>query len=160
MDSQFNFQDSLKISYQDLKQILTDKALSKFGDSLVNFTYSIAKSMVLRMPTGEKVPDKTLGSALRATTLRKQVPSHAKMGTLGDVVEAFIAFMWITERLSLQQIVEILVDNLKHRDLSDRKKESRAARDAYLSLLNISLKILKELPIQITEDVTEKISEE
>jgi hypothetical protein len=60
--------------------------------------------------------------------------------------------MWITERLSLQQIVEILVDNLKHRDLSDRKKESRAARDAYLSLLNISLKILKDLPIQMTED--------
>lgn len=144
MDDRFSFQKFLKISDLNLNEILADKALSKFGDALVNFTYSLAKSIALKILTGEKVPDKTLGSALRATELRKQVPTHAKIGTLGDVVEAFIAFMWLTERLSLQRIVEILVDNLKYRDLSDRKKERRAARDAYIALLETSLKMLEK----------------
>jgi hypothetical protein len=151
MDDQFSFQKSLKISYRDLKEILADKALSKFGDALVNFTYSLAKSIVLQTPTGEKVPDKTLGSALRATPLRQQVPPHAKIGTLGDVVEAFLAYMWLTERLSLQHIVEILVDNLKYRALSDRKKERRAAREAYISLLMTALQILENSSLQVAE---------
>jgi len=144
MDSSWNLKEILGVSDRDLTETLLDKALSKFGDAIVNFTYSLAKSIVLQIPMGEKVPDKTLGSALRATALRKQVPPHAKIGTLGDAVEAFVAFMWLTERLSLQRIVEILVDNLKYRDLSDRKKERRAARDAYIALLETSLKILKK----------------
>jgi hypothetical protein len=148
MDDRYSFQKSLKISYHDLKEILADKALSKFGDALVNFTYSLAKSIVLQMPTGEKVPDKTLGSALRATPLRQQVPSHAKIGTLGDAVEAFLAYMWLTDRLPLHHIIEILVENLKHRDLSDRKKERRAARDAYINLLMISMKIVENSPVK------------
>ncbi|MFX1519049.1 MAG: ribonuclease III family protein [Promethearchaeota archaeon] len=148
MDDRFNFQKFLKISYRNLEEILVDKSLSKFGDALVNFTYSLAKSIVLQMPTGEKVPDKTLGNALRATALRQQVPPHAKIGTLGDVVEAFLAYMWLTDRLSLHRIIEILVDGLKHRDLSDRKKERRAASDAYISLLEVSLEILKNSSIQ------------
>jgi hypothetical protein len=153
MEDRFNLQEILQVSDRDLTEILVDKTLSKFGDALVNFTYSLAKSIVLQMLTGEKVPDKTLGSALRATALRQQVPPHAKIGTLGDVVEAFIAFMWLTERLSLQRIVEILVNNLKHRDLSDRKKERRAAREAYIALLETSLKILGNNPVKVDNQI-------
>jgi phosphatidylserine/phosphatidylglycerophosphate/cardiolipin synthase-like enzyme len=140
-----------ELSPQNLNELLLNKALSKFGDALVNFTYSLAKSIVLQMPTGEKVPDKTLGNALRATALRKRLPSRVKIGTLGDVVEAFLAYMWLTGKLPLQLIVKILVDSLRYEDLSDRKKERRAARDAYISLLETTIKILENSPIQFAE---------
>jgi len=48
---------------EDLDKILTDTGLAQFGDSLLNFAYSIALTETNGQPRGTKVPDKILADA-------------------------------------------------------------------------------------------------
>nr|1ZTD_A Chain A, Hypothetical Protein Pfu-631545-001 [Pyrococcus furiosus]1ZTD_B Chain B, Hypothetical Protein Pfu-631545-001 [Pyrococcus furiosus] len=104
-----------------------DKGLAKFGDSLINFLYSLALTEFLGKPTGDRVPNASLAIALELTGLSKnlrRVDKHAK----GDYAEALIAKAWLMGLISEREAVEIIKKNLYPEVLDFSKKKEAIGR--------------------------------
>jgi len=109
------------ISY---RRDFTDKGLAKLGDSLVNLVFSLALSEYLGKPTGERVPNASLALALEMAGLRHIVPSRTDKHGKGDVAEALFAYAWLEGRITIEEAVEILRQNLNEDVVHfTRKKE-------------------------------------
>lgn len=121
--------------FLSLREILFDKHLAKLGDPFVNFIYSLAKSYVLRRFDAWKVPDKVLAQALREADLRFLVSQKASNHDLGDAVEALLIHAWMTQKISIDELAEILSEQLEAGDFSDSIKETRIAIQAFTALL-------------------------
>jgi type III secretion system FlhB-like substrate exporter len=89
-----------------------DKGLSKLGDSLVNLMYSLALSEYLGEPTGERVPNASLAIALELSGLRGLVPPRTDKHGKGDIAEAVIAYAWLEGKITIEEAVEIIRENL------------------------------------------------
>jgi len=132
------------------KSIGTDKGLAKIGDSIVNLTYSVAKSIVLTrnskinntIRTGMKVSKTILANALKKADMKKFSKSRADAHDLADTVEALIAYIWLIEKMTIEDLISILVDSLKE-NLTVRSEEIKNATVAFTNLL---IHIKKYLP--------------
>lgn len=134
-------EDLIKSSNQ--KSIGTDKGLAKIGDAVVNLIYSLAKSIYLTnhsksrstIRTGDKVSKTILSAALKNADLKSFAKNRADAHAMADTVEAIIGYVWLKNCLSLQQMTELLVKQLKG-DLYDRREEIQQATLAFTELLN------------------------
>ena len=133
------------------KSIGTDKGLAKIGDGVVNLTYSIAKSIYLtkvnnnnkNIRTGLKVSKKILAEALKKANLKNFSKSRADAHDLADTVEALIAYVWFSDKMTIEDIVNCLVDSLNG-DLNIRSEEIQNATIAFTKLLIHIKKFLPE----------------
>ncbi|ASJ08899.1 hypothetical protein A3L11_06535 [Thermococcus siculi] len=102
----------------------TDKGLAKFGDSLVNFAFSLALSEYLGRPTGERVPNASLSMALELSGLRHVVPPRTDKHGKGDIAEAIFAYAWLEGKITVEEAADILKKNFTE-DVThfSRKKE-------------------------------------
>lgn len=133
------------------KSIGTDKGLAKIGDGVVNLTYSIAKSIYLtkvnnnnkNIRTGLKVSKKILAEALKKANLKNFSKSRADAHGLADTVEALIAYVWFSDKMTIEDIVNCLVDSLNG-DLNIRSEEIQNATIAFTKLLIHIKKFLPE----------------
>ena len=122
----------------DLRRIMRDHGLAKFGDALTNFLYSRAKTNVVGKPVGERVFDKALAESLRQIGLRKLMPSNSSSGDLGDGVEALIGYGYLHGLITIDELTEIVESILKQSDfadLSDRKVEREAMIEAFKKVM-------------------------
>lgn len=103
-----------------------------FGDALINFLYSLAKSKATGVWTGEKVPNYALSQALIFSKVSS--PGGMDKHQKGDYVESFIAQAWIDQAVTLEEAVDVLVHVLKTCDLEE--DEQKAMTDAFRSLLD------------------------
>ncbi len=132
------------------KSIGTDKGLAKIGDGIVNLNYSIAKSIFLtkvnknnkNVRTGLKVSKRILSEALKKADMKKFSKSRADAHDHADTVEALIAYVWFSDKMTIEDIVNCLVDSLNG-DLNNRSEEIQNATNAFAKLL---LQIKKFLP--------------
>ena len=112
----------------------TDRGLAKFGDSLVNFTFSLALSEYLGKPTGERVPNASLAMALELAGLRGIIPPRTDKHGKGDIAEALFAYAWLEGKITVEEAAEILRGNFTE-DVThfSRKKEAvgRAFAEVY-----------------------------
>jgi len=122
-------------TFFSVKEIMFNRDLAKLGDNFVNFIYSLAKSCTLKKFDGWKVPDKVLSQALREADMRSLVSHRASTHEIADGVEALIVHEWLFERISIEELVTILSEQLKTGDFSDRKKEERSALQAFTAVL-------------------------
>jgi hypothetical protein len=98
---------------EDLGKILTNTGLAQFGDSLLNFAYSIALTETTGRPRGTKVPDKTLADAAAKAGLRKHLPRRIGRGDVANSLEALLGHVWLHRMITLEEIVACLkVENL------------------------------------------------
>ena len=103
----------------------TDRGLAKFGDSLLNFVFSLALSEYLGRPTGERVPNASLALALEMSGLRKLAPPRSDKHTRGDVAEAIFAYAWLEGLITIDEAVKIICENLNEDVIHfTRKKEA------------------------------------
>ena len=112
----------------------TDKGLAKFGDSLVNFVFSLALSEYLDKPTGERVPNASLAMALEMAGLRDVVPPRTDKHGKGDIAEALFAYAWLEGKITVEEAVSVLKENLTDDVVHfSRKKEviGRAFAEVY-----------------------------
>ena len=112
----------------------TDKGLAKFGDSLVNFVFSLALSEYLDKPTGERVPNASLAMALEMAGLRDVVPPRTDKHGKGDIAEALFAYAWLEGKITVEEAVSVLKENLTGDVVHfSRKKEviGRAFAEVY-----------------------------
>lgn len=107
-----NFKTRIPGEHSTLREVLIDGKLAEFGDSYVNFIYSLALSMKEGVPQGARVQGMILSQALRKANLRGFLPNRSDRHVQADAAEALIAFSWIKEIVSLEESVDILLDNL------------------------------------------------
>ena len=133
------------------KAIGTDKGLAKIGDGIVNLSYSVAKSVYLTknansksiIRTGTKVGKKILAEALKEAGMKDFARSRADAHDMADTVEAIVAYIWITEKMSIKEITDFLIEHLEG-DLNSRIEEIAGARGAFVSLLNFIKQFLPD----------------
>jgi hypothetical protein len=133
------------------KSIGTDKGLAKIGDGIVNLAYSVAKSIYLTnnnphnyvVRTGKKVSKKILETALKNANMKNYAKLRADAHDLADTVEALIAYVWISDKMTLKEIINLLVENLSG-DLYNRNEEIKNATIAFTNLLIYTKKFLPE----------------
>ena len=133
------------------KAIGTDKGLAKIGDGIVNLTYSMAKSIYLTKEsssktifrTGMKVSKKVLAEALKNANMKNFARSRADSHDLADTVEALIAYIWISNKMSIKEITDFLYNNFSG-NLNLRAEEITSATKAFTNLLDYTKKFLPE----------------
>ena len=143
----------LIIDLPDLqKSIGTDKGLAKIGDNVVNLSYSLAKSIHLTknnlqnktVRTGLKVNKTILANALKNADMKKTfAKTRADAHDLADTVEALIAYVWISNKMTLNEIVSFLTEHLAG-DLTIRSQEIEKATKAFTNLLIYMKKFLPD----------------
>lgn len=147
----FNFLlDDLNRSLSQ-KTIGTDKGLAKLGDSIVNLAYSMAKSIYLTrnnqnnriIRTGNKVSKTILAEALKNAELKPFAKNRGDAHDMADTVEGIVAYVWLSNKMSLDEIIEVLWKSLSG-DFSNRTQEIEIARNAFTVLLNVMKKFLPD----------------
>ena len=98
---------------QDIGRILTNTGLAQFGDSLLNFAYSVALTETTGRPRGIKVQDKILADAAAKAGLRKRLSRRVGRGDVANSLEALLGHVWLQKMITLQEIVSCLkLENL------------------------------------------------
>jgi len=119
-----------------------DKGLAKVGDGLVNFCYSLAKSLVLGHATGEKVRDSVLARAIRATSVYNHMNRRTDAGRAADAYEAIMAYLWMTEKITISDMVKSLSESLEISSSTSRKKEGDIAAVSFQKFLESNIEYL------------------
>jgi len=117
---------------EDLGKILTDVRLAQFGDSLLNFAYSIALTETTGLPRGTKIQDKILADAAAKAGLRKLLPRRVGRGDVANSLEALLGHVWLQKMITLEEIVACL------------KTENLDPSKNFSHLVEISLSKLKQ----------------
>ncbi len=123
------------VDHESIESIMNDKGLAKVGDNLINFIYSLAKSVVLGQTTGEKVRDSILARAIRATSVYRHISRRTDAGRAADAYEAIMAYLWMTGKITIPQAVESLTKTLHIDSKTSRKKEGEVAALSFQYLL-------------------------
>jgi hypothetical protein len=123
------------VDHESIESIMNDKGLAKVGDNLINFIYSLAKSVVLGQTTGEKVRDSILARAIRATSVYSHISRRTDAGRAADAYEAIMAYLWMTGKITIPQAVESLTKTLHIDSKTSRKKEGEVAALSFQYLL-------------------------
>ncbi len=130
----------------NLSEFLLNKNLAKFGDSIVNFIYNAAIFEATGDLTGIKVWDKCLAEACRASPLRNLAGSKKNAGELGDVVEAFIGFLYLKKNKQIiGQMIEILKRFIIQNWNEEEINEQKLCKEAFSFLLQT---LCKEMGIE------------
>lgn len=148
MDYEDLIRDLNQISSQ--KIIGTDKGLAKIGDGVVNLAYSVAKSIFLTdnsknkkiVRTGLKVNRTILSNALKNANMKNFAKNRGDAHDLADTVEAIIAYVWLSNKMTLSDIIDILKNNFEG-DLRIKSQELKSATQAFTKLL---IHVIKYLP--------------
>jgi hypothetical protein len=91
---------------QTPQQAFTDPKLSKLGDALLNFLYSLILSASAGAPEGRKVPNSVLAKAIDMSRHRGLIPRRSDKHGKGDIVEAIFAYAWLRRALDLREGAE------------------------------------------------------
>ena len=132
------------VEHKNVESIMHDKGLAKVGDGLVNFCYSLAKSLVLGQATGEKVRDSVLARAIRSTSVYRHMNRRTDVGKAGDAYEAIMAYLWMTEKITISDMVDSLSESLDITSTTSRKKEGEIAAVAFQKFLESNIENLPE----------------
>ena len=128
---------------KNLTSYVYNKSNAKLGDALVNFIYSVAKSIVSGIPTGVKVSDSILSKAYKGSLWRKTntLKLSGKKNRIADAVEALILYFWVHEGLNLKELIEPLESQLDPNRLHHPKEEHLSAVLSFRNLLNVLFQI-------------------
>ena len=138
MDEEISLKEHLFKGNSNFQTFILDKNNAKLGDALVNFLYSLAKSIVLKRNTGIKVSDYILSEAYRNSLWfkEKKLLIRGKKGRRGDIIEAMMLYFWLSIPDSLEKFVNILILELKNKKFENKNEESINAIEAFTVLLN------------------------
>ena len=118
------------------EEILSNNDFSKFGDAVVNFIYNAAIFEATSKLQGVKVWDFCLAEACKNSPLRSYIGSRKNKGELGDAVEAFIGYVYLSRKLSLDHMINILINYFLNKDIQSEKNEQTVCSSAFIHLVN------------------------
>jgi len=106
----YNEFDRLIAHVENIELAAKDKGLAKLGDEIINFCFSLAKSIFLKTCTGEKVSAKILAKAMKNSNLRDYAKLRAKSHDIADAAEAIIAYSFLSKKVTIDEIIDILLE--------------------------------------------------
>lgn len=121
-----------------LRTIMRNHDLAKFGDAVTNFVYSLAKTNAFSIPHGERVFDKSLAEAVRNAKLRSFLPSSSSSGDLGDGAEALIGHAFLNKIITIDAMEEIIIKKMKAQTLEEisyRSNEKKLMAEVFEEIL-------------------------
>lgn len=121
--------------YSNPEEAFLDPDLAKLGDVLVNFIYSLGRSIARGQPDGDKIPNSVLAAALVEANLRDLAPSRVDRHQIGDVVEAMFAYAWLQEDVAISEAAEVLANSLEGANFQDREYVLKRAEEGFKNLL-------------------------
>jgi hypothetical protein len=136
------------VQHKSIETIMHDKGFAKIGDNVVNLCYSLAKSQVLGKMTGEKVRDSVLARAIRETPVYSYMNRRTDAGTAADAYEAIMAYLWMSGKITIQEVVESLAQTLDIDSTTNRKREGEIAAVSFQRLLEQLIIHLPQKPNQ------------
>lgn len=128
--------DTSLIKNLNFEEIISNSDFAKFGDSIVNFIYNAAIFEAESKLQGVKVWDICLSRACKNSPLRTYVGSKKNKGDLGDAVEAFIGYIYLTSKFSVNQMIDILTKYIKHDGEKNEENEQEKCSAAFTFLVN------------------------
>ena len=148
MDYEYLIRDLNQVSSR--KIIGTDKGLAKIGDGVINLAFSVAKSIFLTnnstnkkiVRTGLKVNRTILSNALKNANMKNFAKNRGDAHDLADTVEAIMAYVWLSNKMTLSDIIDILKNNFEG-DFRIKSQELKSATQAFTKLL---IHVIKYLP--------------
>jgi hypothetical protein len=138
----FDYSDLLD-GVKDLKQAARDKSLAKLGDEIINFCFSLAKSVYHNKPTGDKVSAKILSEAMKITGLRSLAKLRAKAHDIADAGEALIAYAYLSGVISTEEITQKILVGLKNKKKTSEINEVKPM-EVYIAGLVELFEFLKQ----------------
>jgi len=149
MDFEYIIRDLNQINSR--KIIGTDKGLAKIGDGVINLSYSVAKSIFLTsnstnnktIRTGLKVNKTILSNALKNANMKNFAKTRGDAHDFADTVEAIIAYIWLSKKMTLAEIINFLENNFEG-DFHIKSQELKSATQAFTKLLIHVNKFLPE----------------
>jgi hypothetical protein len=130
------------VQHESIEEIMNDKGLAKVGDGIVNLCYSLAKSRIFGIATGDKVRDSVLARAIRATEVYRYISRRTDSGRAADAYEAIMAYLWMTGKITVQGTVDALVKTLHIDTKTNRKKEGEIAAQSFQLFLEQHIDLL------------------
>ncbi len=128
--------DTSLIKTLNFEEIISISDFAKFGDSIVNFIYNAAIFEAESKLQGVKVWDNCLSNACKNSPLRTYVGSKKNKGDLGDAVEAFIGYVYLAKKFSVNQMIDILTKYIKLEGDKIKGKEQEKCSAAFTYLIN------------------------
>ncbi len=129
-----------------MKNVNELKGFSRLGDSLLNFAYSLALSLITGEPQGARLPDKILIESAREAGLKEalKIKHRIKRDELADLVEAIIAIGWLKGDITLGQIVKVIAKGMDIYALSS----PRLMNERLVNNIKELLEKIKELGVE------------
>ena len=106
---EYNDFSNLVTGINSLELAAKDKGLAKLGDELINFCFSLAKSIFMKKCTGEKVSAKILTKAMKASNLRNYAKLRAKSHDIADAAESIIAYSFLKGNVTIEEMTDRLL---------------------------------------------------
>ncbi|UCE14619.1 MAG: hypothetical protein JSV04_05415 [Candidatus Heimdallarchaeota archaeon] len=130
----------------NLEIFIRNKSNAKLGDSLVNFIYSVAKSLVFGIPTGTKVSDSILSEAYKGSLWHKTnaLKLTGDKGRIADATEALVLYFWLYSDLDLGKLIDPLISHLDPTRLHHPKEERSTAVLSFINLFNSLFEVFSE----------------
>ena len=128
---------------KDIKLAARDKGLAKLGDEIINFCFSLAKSVFHNKPTGDKVSAKILSGAMKITGLRSLAKLRAKAHDIADAGEALIAYAYLSGVISTEEITQKILVGFKNKKLTSEIDEVKPM-EVYIAGLVELFEFLKQ----------------
>ncbi len=120
---------------RSIRSVLRSTDLAQVGDFLANYIYTIMRIGIKGKAGSIHVWDQALASAARESGLRRYFGSRAQKDTLADGVEALIAFTYLREVYTLEEMVSIISDWISPEDFISRSAEINACGSAFEILI-------------------------
>ncbi|HUT80823.1 MAG TPA: ribonuclease III family protein [Candidatus Bathyarchaeia archaeon] len=131
-----------------LQPIMRDHGLAKFGDTLTNFIYSLAKTNVQGEAVGIRVYDKALAEVIRQTGLRSVMQSSSSSGDLGDGTEALLGYAYLNEIMTIEEMVALIISYLEtvpKENLIERSKERENMIESFVKIVEEIIERIKQI---------------
>ncbi|MHA2365412.1 MAG: ribonuclease III family protein [Candidatus Hodarchaeales archaeon] len=131
----------------DLKNFysfLSDRRNASFGDSLINFVYSCAKSITANNLTGIKISDTILVSGYKKSILNTWLSLQGRKKDQANALEALVFYVWLVHNFSIQEMSLLLSSSLDEKLLSSTIDENRTAIEAFRNFFDACHHLLFE----------------
>ncbi|MBD3351802.1 MAG: hypothetical protein GF364_09985 [Candidatus Lokiarchaeota archaeon] len=114
-----------------------NKGLAKLGDEIINMVFSVAYTYYTNKPTGIKVSATVLSTAMKEADLRQYAKNRAKSHDIADSAEAIIAYSYLKQLCTINEMINKVLDGLKKTDDSPTTvaKRRKISTNGILNLL-------------------------
>lgn len=95
-----------------IEGVVNNKKLSKLGDALMNFIYSLSISISRGVADGSKIPNLILAKAIVGCEHSDVIPRRSDKHKKGDVVEAIFAYAWLKGEIKIRESIMFLANRM------------------------------------------------